>query len=89
MEGFRRQGCAGALRTGIAHNFSGAQVFNDERIEPALSGGNVGNIAHPGLICLVERELSLQKVRCRRVTVPGVGGDFAGSASPRDDPGKP
>ena len=23
----------------------GAQVFNDGRIEPALSGGNVGNIA--------------------------------------------
>ena len=89
MEGFQRQGCVDALRKGIAHHFSGAQVLNDGQIEPALCGGNVGNIAHPGLIWLVERELSLQKVRCRRVTVSGVGGDFAGPASHRDDPGKP
>lgn len=65
MEGFQRQGCVDALRKGIAHHFSGAQVLNDGQIEPALCGGNVGNIAHPGLIWLVERELSLQKVRYR------------------------
>ena len=82
MEGFQRQGCVDALRKGIAHHFSGAQVLNDGQIEPALCGGNVGNIAHPGLIWLVEREFSLQKVWYRGVTVPGVGGDFVGSVSP-------
>ena len=30
---------------GIAHPFVGTQALDDGRIEPALSGGNAGNIA--------------------------------------------
>ena len=66
MEGFQRQGCVDALRKGIAHHFSGAQVLNDGQIEPALSGGNVGNIAHSGLIWL-----SKENFRCRRFDAGG------------------
>ena len=43
----RFQGGHGINRTGkgIAHPFAGTQALDDGRIEPALSGGNAGNIA--------------------------------------------
>ena len=43
----RFQGGHGINRTGkgIAHPFAGTQALDDGRIEPAISGGNAGNIA--------------------------------------------
>ena len=73
VEGFQSQGSVDALRKGIAHNFSGTQVLDDVQVEPAFPGGDVGDIAHPGLIWLFKTELSLQKVGCNGVAMPRVG----------------
>ena len=78
-----------AAGKGIAHPFVGTQALDDGRIEPALSGGNAGNIAHPGLIWLLKEEVSFQKIGGDGMAVPGVGGDFVGPASHRGDPRKP
>ena len=58
----RFQGGCGINRTGkgIAHPFAGTQALDDGRIEPALSGGNAGDITHPGLIGLLKKEVSLE-----------------------------
>ena len=39
-----------ALGKGITHDFSGAQVFDNGEIQPAFPGGDVGDVAHPGLV---------------------------------------
>ena len=89
VEGFQSQGSVDAVGKGIAYNFSGTQVLNDGQVKPAFPGGNVGDIAHPGLIWVLKTELSLQKVRRRRMAVPGVGCDLIGPASCRNDPSNP
>ena len=57
----RFQSRRGINRTekGTAHPFAGTQALDDGRIEPALSGGNAGDITHPGLIGLLKKEVSL------------------------------
>ena len=89
VEGFQSQGSVDTAGKGIAHNFSGTQVLDDGQVEPAFPGRNVGDIAHPGLIWVFKIELSLQKVRRRRMAVPGVGCDLIGPASCRNDPSNP
>ena len=81
VEGFQSQGSVDALGKGVAYNFSGTQVLDDGQVEPAFPGGDVGNIAHPGLIRAFKIELSLQQVRRRRMAVPGVGCGLIGPAS--------
>ena len=89
VEGFQSQGSVDTLGKGVAHNFSGTQVLDDGQVEPAFPGGNIGDIAHPGLIRVFKIELSLQKVGRRRMAVPGVGCGLIGPASDRRDPCKP
>ena len=58
----RFQGHHGINSTGkgIAYPFVGTQALDDGRIEPALSGGNAGDITHPGLIGLLKKEVPLE-----------------------------
>ena len=58
----RFQSRRGINRTGkgTAHPFAGTQALDDGRIEPTLSGGNAGDITHPGLIGLLKKEVSLE-----------------------------
>lgn len=46
VKGFHRQGSVDAVGKGIAHNFAGTQILNDDQVEPAFPGENVGAIAH-------------------------------------------
>ena len=89
VQGFQSQGSVDTLGKGVAHNFSGTQVLDNGQIEPAFPGGNIGDIAHPGLIRVFKIELSLQKVGRRRMAVPGVGCGLIGPASDRRDPCQP
>lgn len=89
VQGFQSQRSIDTAGKGIAHNFSGTQVLDNGQVEPAFPGRNVGDIAHPGLIWVFKIELSLQKVRRRRMAVPGVGCGLIGPASRRNDPSNP
>lgn len=89
VEGFQSQGSVDAVGKGIAHNFSGTQILDDGQVEPAFPGGNVGDITHPGLIWLCKEEVSLQKIGCNGVAVPGVGCGLIRPVSRRNDPSNP
>lgn len=89
VESFQRQGSVDAVGKGIAHNFSGTQILDDGQVEPAFPGGNVGDIAHPGLIWLFKEEVSLHEIGGNGMTVPGVGCDLIGPASCRNDSSSP
>lgn len=70
-----------ALGKGIPHNFLGAQVFDNGEIQPAFPGGDVGDVAHPGLVGAAESELALEQVWRDGTVVAGVGGGFVGPLS--------
>ena len=70
-----------ALRKGIPYNFLGAQVFDNGEIQPAFPGGDVGDVAHPGLVRAAESELALEQVWRDGAVVAGVGGGFVGPLS--------
>ena len=60
----RFQGGRGINRTGkgIAHPFAGTQALDDGRIEPALSGGNAGNIAPRPDLVAQKRSFALRRL---------------------------
>ena len=48
------------------------QIDHDLQIQPALGGGDVGDVAHPHAIRGLRREVAIQHVRRHRQVVPGV-----------------
>ena len=81
VQGFQSQRSIDTAGKGIAHNFSGTQVLDNGQVEPAFPGGNVGDIAHPGLIWLFKEKVSLQEIGGSGMAVPGVGCGLIGPAS--------
>ncbi len=47
------------LRHGMAHDLAGKKIFVTGKIQPSLTGGNVGNIRHPRLIGSCDGKLLL------------------------------
>ena len=66
-----------------------AQVLHDGQIQPALICRDVGDVAHPGLIRAVKREISLKQIRCDGIAVIGICGLLIGQPRRRVDPGQP
>ncbi len=81
----QRQLCVDVMRESIAHDFPGTKIFHDCKMHPALADGDVGNVAHPGLIWAFKRDVSHEQVRCDRMVVVGVCGGLVGPASERLD----
>lgn len=59
--GFCKFGIDG-FREGITDNFFGTKVFDGGKIEPALSGFDVSDVAHPRLIGSREREITVEQI---------------------------
>lgn len=57
VEGFQSQESVDAIEKSMVHNFSGTQILDDGQVEPAFSSGNIGDIAHLGLIWVFKIEL--------------------------------
>ena len=61
-----------AVRGSIANDLLGTQIFDSSEIEPTLVGRDVGDIANPGLVGSVKRELAHEQIWSNRVRMPGV-----------------
>lgn len=56
------------------HNRPGKQIHGYGQIEPALFGGDVGDIARPDGIRRLRREVSVEQIWCNWKAMPAVGG---------------
>lgn len=77
-QGVEGQFGVNAVRKGVANNLFEAQVLDDGEIQPALAGGDVGNIPHPCLVWLGELEITAQQIGSHRVPVVGIGCPLVG-----------
>lgn len=86
VESVKSKLCINAVGEGIANNFSGAEIFDNGKIEPAFAGRNVSNIPNPSLIWLFKRKLALKQVGRDRMVVIGVGGSLVDAHPCRVNP---
>ena len=55
--------CVNAVRESVANDLFGAEVLDHGEVEPALIGGDIGNIADPGHTRQCEGEMACQEIR--------------------------
>ncbi len=81
----QRQLCVDAVEESVPHDFSGTQVLHNCQIQSALAGGDVGDVAHLGLVRAIKRNVPHQQVRSDGAAVVGVCSGLLGTASERID----
>ena len=59
--------CVNAVRESVANDLFGAEVLDHGEVEPALIGGDVGDIADPGHTRQCKGEMACQEVRGDRM----------------------
>ena len=69
-----------------ADDLAGKQIHHHSEIEPSFSGWNVTDVRHPFLIWALGLEILSQQVRCHRVVMLALGGDFVASLASSTDP---
>ena len=74
----QRQLSVNPVRKCVADNLSGAEVFHDCRVQPALASRDIGDVAHPCLIQTLEGKISHQQIGCNGMGMVGVCSRFAG-----------
>ena len=62
--------CINAVRESITNDLLCAKVLDDGTIEPALIGGDVGDVADPSAIGFIEREASCEEIGSNGMCVP-------------------
>ena len=65
-----------------AHHLAAVQVDHRRQVQPALIGGNVGDIASPHLVRCLGLEVARKQVRRYRQVMFAVGGDDKLSLTP-------
>lgn len=78
FQGGQSEAGVDALREGVTDNFAGAKVFYDSKVQPSLTGRDIGDIANPSHVGFWETELSAQKILRYGAVVIGVGGSLVG-----------
>ena len=61
-EGGESEICVDAVGEGVADDLLCAKVFHNSAVEPALAGGDIGNIADPCGVWLVKGEAARKKI---------------------------
>ena len=79
----QRQLCVNPIRKCVADNLSGAKVFHDCQVQPALAGRDIGDVAHPGLIRALEGKIPHQQIGCNGMGMVRICSRFVGSMSAR------
>ena len=85
LRAFERKAGINAVRKSVTDDLLCAKVFDNGAIEPALIGGNIGNIANPCHIGLVKGEVARKEIGRDGMGMPGVCGSlvnaFAGGGN--------
>ena len=68
--------CVDAVRESITDDLFGTKIFDSSEIEPAFIGGDVGDIANPGLVGSIKRKLAHEQIRCDGVRMLGIRSRF-------------
>ena len=61
-EGGESEICVDAVGEGVADDLLCAKVFHNSAVEPALAGGDIGNIADPCGVWLVKGEAARKEI---------------------------
>ena len=85
IEGIKCEAGINAVRKSVTDDLLCAKVFDNGAIEPALIGGDIGNIANPCHIGLVKGEVARKEIGRDGMGMPGVCGSlvnaFAGGGN--------
>ncbi len=76
LRAFERKAGINAVRKSVTDDLLCAKVFDNGAIEPALIGGNIGNIANPCHIGLVKGEVARKEIGRDGMGMPGVCGSL-------------
>ena len=68
-----------------AHHLAAEQVDHRGQVQPALAGGDVGDVAGPGPVGRVHREITVEQVGRNGQGMFAVGGDNKFPLAPRPD----
>ena len=85
MKSIERETGINAVRKSVTDDLLCAKVFDNGAIEPALIGGDIGNITNPCHIGLVKGEVARKEIGRDGMGMPGVCGSlvnaFAGGGN--------
>ena len=85
IEGIKCEAGINAVRKSVTDDLLCAKVFDNGAIEPALIGGDIGNITNPCHIGLVKGEVTRKEIGRDGMGMPGVCGSlvnaFAGGGN--------
>ena len=76
IEGIKCEAGINAVRKSVTDDLLCAKVFDNGAIEPALIGGDIGNIANPCHIGLVKGEVARKEIGRDGMGMPGVCGSL-------------
>ena len=76
IEGIKREAGINAVRKSVTDDLLCAKVFDNGAIEPALIGGDIGNITNPCHIGLVKGEVARKEIGRDGMGMPGVCGSL-------------
>ena len=76
IEGIKCEAGINAVRKSVTDDLLCAKIFDNGAIEPALIGGDIGNIANPCHIGLVKGEVARKEIGRDGMGMPGVCGSL-------------